>query len=332
MLGLVLLVLAISCVFRARAQDIFVSNEYTTATCTTGTRNCPDLASALALSGSFDSIYVRPGIYNGTSNSNLCIASCTGLEGVEIRGLGLASDVIITSSGRNFADSIAMYIFGNTITAVSNITIQGFSNAVDEVPSKVGATMVVINSAVSLENVIFNNNSGIEGGAIHARNSSVALNGTRFERNTAKLHGGAVMLTNSNAVFTGCSFRDNNVTTDPAALAGTGGAIYFFGVNDLTIVDSEFVGNRAEIAGGAVFMTMNSNTAAKVQRGKFQARNSLFQDNTVSGLGNCVSSGACNSRGGALFISALSTSVESSRFENNAVLSTSTSTVRPFCE
>lgn len=257
---------------------------------------------------------------------NLCIAACDGLVGVRIVGLGLPSEVVFTSFGSLFDDSIGLYIFENTVTYLANVTFEGFYNEAPQEPNKVGV-IEIVDSSVSLHHVVFLNNSGVEGGAVHAKNSNVTLNGTRFEHNAAKLHGGAIMLMNSNALIVGSSFRYNNVTSEPANLAGTGGAVYFEGVNDLTIEDSEFVGNGAEIAGGAVYMNLNANSGAKKQRGRFAARTSLFQGNTVNGLGNCVSSGACNSRGGALFLTALSASLESCRFENNVVQTTSTTVV-----
>lgn len=124
-------------------------------------------------------------------------------------------------------------------------------------------------SDVYIGNVIFQNNSGVVGGAMHVLNSNVTLNGTNFLGNSAKLHGGALMLVNSNLNIDSCLFFRNNVSTQPADLAGTGGAIYFLGVNDLSISNSEFSQNVGERAGGAIFMDLNSNTAIKTFKGKF---------------------------------------------------------------
>ena len=77
----VLLLVCLLLVVRVHAEDIFVSNSYTNSSCSVSVRECPDVASALRISSSFDSIFVQAGEYNGTQNANLCIASCTGLKG-----------------------------------------------------------------------------------------------------------------------------------------------------------------------------------------------------------------------------------------------------------
>ena len=321
-----LAILCLSLLLSINSLDIFVSNNYNSTTCTTAKAQCPDISSALNISESYGNIFVRPGVYSGTGNANLCIGACVGLEGLTISGLGPPSQVLLLSSGTPFADSIALYIYENTVTAISNITFQGFINPVSTEPNKVGA-IEIVRSDVRFEHVIFQNNSGILGGAIHATNSNATFNSTHFLSNTAKLHGGAIMLVNSDAVFNGCTFIRNNVSTEPANLAGTGGAVYFVGVNDLTILDSEFIDNEAEISGGAVFMDLNSNSGLKKLRGQFIARNCLFKGNTVNGLGSCVAAGNCNSRGGAIFLSTLSANMEQCRFEGNVVTTTSSSKV-----
>jgi hypothetical protein len=249
-----------------------------------------------------------------------------GIEGVTLTGLGLPSEIIIYNHGTTFADTIALYIYQNTITTVANMSFVGFENIVTNEPNKVGA-IEVVDSQVLFKNVIFANNSGVMGGALHAKNSNVTFNSTHFERNFATLHGGAIMLVNSNAVVQGCTFLNNSVSTEPADLAGTGGAIYFLGVNDLTIADSKFLNNGAEIAGGAVFMDLNSNTGVKTDLGRFSVRTSVFRGNSINGQGSCVSSGNCNSRGGALFVNAVFASVVGCDFVGNSVQTTSTSQV-----
>lgn len=69
-----------------RAQDVFVSNDFTEVTCTITTRNCPDVASALNITSSFDSIMIYPGVYSGKDNTNICIkSSCEGLTGIKLQ-------------------------------------------------------------------------------------------------------------------------------------------------------------------------------------------------------------------------------------------------------
>lgn len=311
---------------RSVALDVYVSNDFTSAQCTTTERNCPDIASALDISTSYSTVYLYAGVYSGPGNANICIGQCVNLKGVTLTGLSGAGDVILASQNVPFADSVAIYIFDNTITRIANMTIQDYSNTLSTEPNKAGA-MEVVNSKVLFENVVFQNNSGVIGGAIHVTNSSVTLNNTMFFRNSARLHGGGLYLLNSNAHIENCIFHRNNVSTIPANAAGTGGAIYFIGVNDLYLGNSEFLQNNAMRSGGAVFMQLNSNTGIKSLSGQFTAANCHFKDNSVNGLGNCVYSGTCNARGGALFINALSTALSHCVFDGNKALTSSTTEV-----
>lgn len=330
MLNLFLSALLCAALFtRSVALDVYVSNEFTAAQCTPAVRNCPDIVSALNISTSYSTVYLHAGIYSGSGNANICIGKCVNLKGVTLAGLSGAEDVILASGNLPFADSVAIYIFDNTITRVVNITIQDYWNTLSTEPNKAGA-MEVVNSKVSFENVVFQNNSGVIGGAIHVTNSSVSLNNTMFFRNSARLHGGGLYFLNSNARIENCVFHRNNVSTIPANAAGTGGAIYFIGVNDLYLGKSEFIQNSAMRSGGAVFMQLNSNTGIKSLSGQFTAENCLFKDNSVNGLGNCVYSGTCNARGGALFINALSTDLSHCVFDGNKALTSSTTEVRQF--
>lgn len=311
---------------RATAQDVFVSNDFTADQCTTAERNCPDIVSALNISTSFSTVYLYAGVYSGTGNANICIGKCVGLKGVTLAGMGDPAEVVLASRDVPFADTVAMYIYENTIIHIANMTIQDYSNTVSTEPNKAGA-MEVVNSNILFENVVFRNNSGVIGGAVHVTNSNVTLNDTSFLENSARLHGGALYFINSNVEVNHCLFRHNNVSTIPANAAGTGGAIYFIGVNDLAIFHTDFIGNTAMRSGGALFMQLNSNTGIKSLAGQFSAKNSLFRDNSVKGQGNCVYSGTCNSRGGALFINALSTQLVDCVFDGNSALTTSTTEV-----
>lgn len=63
------------------------------------------------------------------------------------------------------------------------------------------------------------------------------------------------------------------------------------------------------------------------QQGKFVAVGSTFTGNVINGLGSCISSGTCNSKGGALFLNVMSTSLNNCVFEGNTVATTSTTVV-----
>lgn len=242
-------------------EDVYVSNDFTIETCTVIDRNCPDVTSALNISSSYDSILLYPGVYSGKDNTNICIANtCADLRGLRIAGLGPPSSIVFSDIGTPLADTVAIIINLNTITSIVNVTFEGFANRVSA--NKAGV-IEISSSTVYIENVVFQNNSGVVGGAMHVLNSNITLNGTSFLGNSAKLHGGAMMLVNTDLQMNNCLFVRNNVSTQPADLAGTGGAIYFLGVNNMIVTNSEFTQNVGERAGGAIFMDLNSNTAVK---------------------------------------------------------------------
>lgn len=256
MISFVLFLVALRSSF---AQDVYVSNTFTDADCTEAVRNCPNINSALNISSSFSTVFIYPGIYSGTGNANVCIGKCTDIKGVKITGLGEPNEIVWALKDVPFADSVAIFIFENTIASISNMTIQDFSNTVSNEANKAGAVEIV-NSRVAIDNVVFRNNSGVIGGAMHITNSSITLNSTIFNDNSAKLHGGALFFVNSDAVLDRCVFVRNNVSTLSSDVAGTGGAIYFVGVDNILLNKCRFEQNNAERAGGALFMQLNSNT------------------------------------------------------------------------
>ncbi len=96
------------------------------------------------------------------------------------------------------------------------------------------------------------------GGAIAVLEMSPTIENCTFIDNSALVNGGAVMLAESPATVTGCRF-ENNFTT--GTTGSSGGAIAALNNSALTVVESDFIGNRsvkvAAIDAGGPSLTIN---------------------------------------------------------------------------
>ena len=97
---------------------------------------------------------------------------------------------------------------GHNVT-FKNLNITGATNSTGN-----GAVIgVFTNSAVTIDNCVFNNNSTIgNGGAIFASVGAISITNTLFETNSAAVKGGALYTTNANFTITGSTFYANATT------------------------------------------------------------------------------------------------------------------------
>lgn len=149
----------------------------------------------------------------------------------------------------------------------------------------------------------------INGGAIYnaapdaaaGSSSSLTINsGTKFENNYAA--NGAAVYNAGTANITNASFTGNNAVIPVKGSSdgnyGRGGAIFNTGtdntVTNLTVTNTEFTGNTAELNSGALY---NSGTKAEIT-------NSTFTNNKAQSIKNVYGSGGAvgNYRGGTLEI------------------------------
>ena len=131
-----------------------------------------------------------------------------------------------------------------------------------------------------------NNTAGRDGGGIAAvDNSQLTIRGALFSSNTSGDDGGGVAVTEISRATIENAIFENNVAAEH------GGGLYSNNVTDtplsddkITLTNSQFVGNRANLSGGGFHQGINS--AATVD-------NSLFRDNeaAVDGGGIHVSEG-----------------------------------------
>jgi predicted outer membrane repeat protein len=246
------------------------------------------ITAAIAGSSSGDEIVIAPGIYpeNLTiSGKDLTLRNAGGGT-VTIFGQGLARCLILTG-GTNLEVVLKDLIFtgglddvgagiavGQAFTAIiENCIIEG-NDATNE-----GGGMY-ISGVASLTNVIIRGNTaGVRGGGIVSTTSlgsTTTLVDCVFEDNTAA-NGGAYAYAKPGelATIVGCTFRNNTATSRGGAIAVYGTAA----VGTLRVDDSLFDSNRAEDAGGAIWVS---------DQDVFRAVNSVFMGNSAANAGGVV--------------------------------------------
>ncbi len=250
-----------------------------------------DLQSALSASSSGDEIWVAAGTYKPTSGTDRTI-SFTLKNGVAIYGgfagtetsrkqRDCATNTTILSGDIGTADNksdnsfhvVAAQDVGDT-AVLDGFMITG-GNAIASPPYDSGGGMYNENSNVTLNNLIFSNNSTDSGGgaiyntysnptlsnlifsnnsagsgsAMFNFNSNPSLLNVTFDSNAGILpsRGGAMVNdSNSNPTLTNVTFANNTVTYD-------GGAMLNSYSSNPTLVNVTFVGNMSTDLGGAIY-------------------------------------------------------------------------------
>ncbi|WP_298519425.1 right-handed parallel beta-helix repeat-containing protein, partial [uncultured Methanobrevibacter sp.] len=138
-----------------------------------------------------------------------------------------------------------------------------------------------------IDNCIFKDNEGINGGALYWAGDDGKLTNSKFENNCAvkpnehvSAHGGAIYWAGDNATI-----EKTNFTGNKAPFQSSGGAIYFTGVDTQLITDSYFYGNtvygygNSNVGGGAIFYSSSSNG---------RIVNTKFEENSVNASGGAI--------------------------------------------
>ena len=180
----------------------------------------------------------------------------------------------------------------------------------------IGVFSTLYRSNVDIIDCNFTNNSASkDGGAIHSRWGIVNVSNCNFHNNTSPEKGGAISAARGTIKITNSNFANN---TSP-----NGGALYVE-TDDSTIVKSIFNNNSASVYGGAIYSarvyvkiseskfynnSANCGGALFLESKKNYVLNSIFDGNRASKYG-----GAAFSRNGPIRIS-------DSRFNNNSAVS-----------
>ena len=160
-----------------------------------------------------------------------------------------------------------------TISATDSVFADNFASGLDGGDG--GAVNMVLTRQSRFKNCRFDGNRAIDdGGAIHAQNSSFALEGCHFFNNNATDDGGSIkIVSRSSSAVKDCRFESNSVGDD-------GGAIYTFDAA-LSFTSCQFIGNRANVDGGAIHFSHDSNAAME---------ECLFESNYAQDDGGAISS------------------------------------------
>lgn len=140
---------------------------------------------------------------------------------------------------------------------------------------------------VTVENCLFEGNTGFYGGAIHAANgSNITLTGSTFCRNRALLGGGAIYVSESFLTFAvhgegAMSLQDTAPSLNSLTIFQNNSATRFGGAiassySGITMTSgtTHFMGNHAEEAGGAYFGNFSAlNVDANTQQ--------IFENNSA---------------------------------------------------
>jgi len=155
-------------------------------------------------------IYLMPGTYTGSGNTNLDLYP--GNDYFISAWPGMAGDVVIDCQGNGFAMNTQN---GNFV--LTNVTIQNCASTYQDG----GGAIYANNASMVLTNVNFISNSANYGGAMSIIESTVVINGGGFYNNTATSDGGAIDVVQSGIRLAGDVIFSGN------KIAGAG-------VNDLS--------------------------------------------------------------------------------------------------
>lgn len=206
-------------------------------------------------------VLVKPGVYSGTSNTEL---NYSGYD-IKLRSINGAAVTVIDCEETykafdlNSGETIASWIEGFTIKNGSSANYGG-------------AIRLRSGSSPTIKKCVFENNSSVSmGGAIYGYNSSLIIQNCRFDSNDS-LMGGALAFT-GNTTFevdmVDCSLVNNS--------AKYGGAIQM-NLQKMNITGCNFVSNTGINDGGAIYF----NAAAA------DIKETIFADNSVTYYGGAI--------------------------------------------
>ena len=247
---------------------------------TIGTEDSGGIRQGIDETGTWDTLFLKPGVYNETNNDTGIFIS----KNLTICGNGSIGSVIVDGLDINRIFTV------NNECNVTFINIR-FVNGVSYFH---GGAVYGNGAILRFINCSFDNNrelgtgspGGGLGGAIYS-NYDLTVIGSNFTNNFAQNSGGAIA-SNAALFVENCSFL-NNLAHNHA------GAIDIQGHNAL-ITGSTFISNRAGDTGGAIWS----------HRENLTIKNSYFEDNSAKNSGGAITYSGANFR------------LESSTFLNNS--------------
>eukprot|EP00981_Chlorochromonas_danica_P015381 scaffold11846_cov149-Ochromonas_danica.AAC.12 len=314
---MIILCLLLSLVPRGFASVYFVNQSISSLSCANGV--CGSIRAALSVVANNDTIYLLPGYYSGVNNTDLCFVHDCVFRGVSLIGFGAAEEIVLVGGT---ASSRGVNASHRSFTYIANLTFTGF-----RADHSGGAGLYARESVLTAENVIFRNNSATFGGAMATVDCVLSLLSVIIDGNYASSFGGGLSAISSNVTISRCSLVNNEVSSANSVLMsiGSGGAIYFLGTQDCSLVisKSSFSNNSADRSGGALHLEPSGSFSSA---GSVSVTDSSFTRNQLRGVSSCLTSSSCNAMGGAVYVSAAGMVFENCDFRSNyAFTSSSTS-------
>ena len=169
----------------------------------------------------------------------------------------------------------------------TNVTNNGRSDLDRSKGDMINAVINLINSNGAITGGLFENNTGIYGGAIIADgdgSQTLTVSGATFKNNKA-YNGGAIDISSMITDISDCTF-DNNWVVGPGSTGyyGIGGAVATDGSGSFSLTDSNFTGNRAtglNASAGAVSVGLDQGCHATID-------GCVFKENTAELKGGAV--------------------------------------------
>lgn len=154
-----------------------------------------------------------------------------------------------------------------------------------------GGAVLVTFGTLTVNNVTFNANNAVRGGAICGNyQGRVNITNSRFTNNQAN-QGGAIFTNTTDLTISGSTFQ-NNRTRAAGNFVGIGGAIYTFRsltpTQPIRISNSRFSGNSSQHEGGALFISLTNGLGFILENSTLVSNQSLINTNTGIGSGGAL--------------------------------------------
>jgi predicted outer membrane repeat protein len=249
------------------------------------------IAQGITDTGSGDTLFLQPGIYNKTTDRGISIN-----KSITIQGNGSTDTIIIDAKNL----TRIFYINNNSITFINITFINGntsndggaisndnfayitflncrfinntaagyggainnnghnftvinctFTNSTSTGSSNSGGAIRNQGNNFTVINSTFINNEANAGGAILDMSNNFTLINSTFANNTARTYGGAITHMSYNFTVINCTFTNNTATW--------GGVIFGQNSNGFTIINSTFTNNNATTGSGGVIYSEDNN-------------------------------------------------------------------------
>jgi hypothetical protein len=248
---------------------------------------------AINLANTGDRVLVSAGTYSEQidfAGKDLVIESVDGPEVTIIDGNGALGHVVTLVSGES------------TNAALRGFTVRGGFGEAGSMGAGPGGGVLIDNAALTIDNCIIADNTGILGGGVHVNLGEAIIRDTRFSGNHA-LQGGGFYIEQGDVTIENSEFHGNSATT-------FGGAMAIFWLSNANVSDTQFTENIVINAGlgGAVYANHATIDFSRL----------TFADNgKATALDDGVSYQISTGGGGAVYTTSTNGRIDASRMERN---------------